>query len=333
MTNKIIIHLVNKEQGKQPFLDASSDCLEIDEKVNNLTERLNDAFRKDEKVLKAEFKEDIKVFQEKSRKYIDKNSQDNFIDFSIKSIERMVDLLKGKNLATGGYFVFIDYIYRNINYVGVFMVRDIEEIIFKKSKGDTNYTVNTTTIVNTNKLAMAVRIDKSKLLKNELRYLHFTYRQSHQSDYFIDWIEAELADKSIDDSKALIHLINKLLENEFPINPETNERYESQEFRKHLLNHINSTGRIVRVKELSMNYWGNEDFLINKADELGIDFSNEFQADEKIIKRLNAYDIKSGKVRLIFSQKDIDEGVVFKGDDNQIIINSEELSKAFDELQ
>lgn len=333
MTNKIIIHFINKEQGKQPFLDASTDCLEINEKVNNLTERLNDAFRKDEKVLKAEFKVDKKIFQEKSRNYIDTNTQDDFVDFSIKSLERMVDLLKGKNLATGGYFVFIDYIYRNINYLGVFMVRDIEEIIFKKSKENSNYTVNTTTIVNTNKLAMAVRVDKSKSFNNELRYLHFTYRQSHKSDYFIDWIEAELADKSIDDSKALIYLINNLLDDEFPINPETNQRYESQEFRKHLLSHINSTGRIVRIKELSMNYWGDEDFLINKADELGIDFSNEFQADEKIIKRLDAYDIKSGKVRLIFSQKDIDDGIIFKGDDNQIIINSVELSKAFDELR
>lgn len=332
MTNRIIIHLINKEQSKNPSLDLSSDCLLVDEKVNILTERLNDAFRKDEKVLKAEFKENPKAFQETSRNYISNNSKNNFIDFSTKSLERMVDLLKGKNLATGGYFVFIDYVYRNVNYLGVFMVRDIEEIIFKKPKGESNYTVNTTTIVNTNKLAMAVRIDKEKLLNSELRYLHFTYRQSHQSDYFIDWIEAELADKSVDDSKALIHLINKLLDNEFPINPETNHQYGHEEFRKHLLNHINSTGRIVRIKELSMNYWGDEDFLINKAEELGLDFSNEFQADEKIIKRLNAYDIKSGKIRLIFSQKDIDEGIVFKGDNNQIIINSEELTKAFDNL-
>ena len=332
MTNKIIIHLINKEQGTDPILIPSANLLVVNENVDNLTERLNDSFRKDEKVLKTEFKENRLAFQNGVRNYSNQNSDNLFINFSNDSLTRMIDLLSGVNLATGGYFVYINYIYRNINYLGVFVVRDIEQIIFDKPEDSDNFTVDTTTVINTDKLAMAVRIDLDRLINNQPRYLHFTKKQTHQSRYFIDWIEAELADKSSDDTLALIHLINSLNDDELPINQETNQRYESEDFRRHLLNHINSSGKIVRIKELSNTYWQNEDFLIDRAEELGLAINGEFQGVDKYLRRLNAYEIKSGKVKLIFSQKDIDDGIIFKGDNNQIIINSEELSNAFDNL-
>ena len=333
MTNKIIIHLIDKEQGDAPSLIASTNLLEINDNVNNLTERLNDSFRRDENVLKTEFTQDSHAFQIGVRNYADDNSNDVFFEFSNSSISRIVDLISGINLATGGYFVYITYVYRNTNYLGVFVVRDIEQIIFNKEDNSDTFVVDTTTVINTDKLAMAVRIDMDRLINGVPRYLHFTKKQSHQSKYFIDWIEAELADKSADDSNALIHLINGLSDDEFPINPETNIRYESEEFRRQLSNHINSSGKIVRIKELGLTYWNDEDFLINKAEELGLVINGEFQGVDKILKRLNSYEIKSGKVKLVFSQKDIDNGTVYKGEANQIIINSEELSQAFDELQ
>lgn len=332
MTEKIIIHLIDKEQGEAPSLIASTNLLEINDNVNNLTERLNDSFRRDENVLKTEFTDDSHAFQIGVREYVENDSNDIFFEFSNSSIARIVDLISGINLATGGYFVYIAYVYRNTNYLGVFVVRDIEQIIFNKEDNSDTFVVDTTTVINTDKLAMAVRIDIDRLVNGHPRYLHFTKKQSHQSKYFIDWIEAELADKSADDSNALIHLINGLSDDEFPINPETSIRYESEEFRRQLANHINSSGKIVRIKELGFTYWNDEDFLINKAEELGLVINGEFQGVDKILKRLNAYEIKSGKVKLVFSQKDIDDGTVYKGEGNQIIINSEELSQAFDEL-
>lgn len=333
MTNRIIIHFVDKEQGTQPVPDKSTSILDIEDNVNNLTERLNEAFKKDEKVLRTEFKEDRLAFQLSSRTYIDSLTDEEFLEFASISFDRMVDLLRGNNLATGGYFVYIDYVYRNINYLAVFIVRDAEEIIFDKPENSENFVVNTTTIINTNKLAMAVRIDMRKIREDEPRYLHFTNKQSHQSAYFIDWIEAELADKSSDDSSALIYLINNLHGEDIPINPETNEQFDSEEFRKRLYDNIHSSGRIVRLREISSTFWNNEDFLQNKIEELGLDMSNEFQAVESILKRLKKYEIISGKIKLAFSQNDIDEGRVSIGDnDNQIIIESEQLRRAFDNL-
>lgn len=329
---KAIIHLIDKEQGQGPRIDKSSSTLNIDDNTEDLVERLNEAFKKDEKVLKTEFVEEKNVFQSTVEVFSKDKSVEKFMDFAEASLIRMADLMTGSNFATGGYFVFMEYEYRNVNYLGVFMVRDSEEIIFKKSDSN-NYTVNTTTIVDTSKLAMAARINLSLYSNNETRYLHYTKRQQHQSDYFIDWIEADLAEKSIDDTKALLKIINSLGPDELPFKPNSEERYGSEEFRNRLYDHINSSGRLVRIRDLSRNFWDDENFLTNKAETEEIDINGEFQAALIILKRLKKYEIKSGKIKISFSKADKDGAKVRAGNNNQIIIESEELRAKFDELE
>ncbi len=327
--NKIIIHSIEKEQTGAPTVLLSTSLLEVDEYVNILAEKLNDAFRKDEKVLKTEFKDDDpKAFQIAAREFIIDTSDEIFLNFSRNSIRRMIDLLSGSTLATGGYFVYIEYKYRNINYLGVFIVRDEEGIIFNQGENG-DFEVNTTTIVNTNKLAMAVRIDIRKLRDNEQRYLHFTKKQAHLSQYFFNWIEADLAEKSAEDTQKLIDLVNHLDMNEMPINPNNNERYTPDEFRNLLHDNILTTGRIVRIREISRSFWDDDDFLTDKFEELNIDISGEFQAPAATLKKLKKYEIVSGKIKLTFSQNDIDSGRIALADGNKIIIESEELVQKY----
>lgn len=329
---KSIIHLIEKEQSANPSLQLSASLMEIEENVSMLAEKLNDAFRKDERVLKTEFINDnSQAFQNGVQTFVNTPTNDTFLTFSETSIRRMIDLLTGNNLATGGYFVYTEYVYRNINYLGVFIVRDEEEIIFKRDE-EGGFEVNTTIVVNTNKLAMAVRIDIDKLRTDEQRYLHFTKKQAHLSQYFFDWIEANLAERSAEDTQKLISLVNRLGLNEFPVNPDNNERYTPDEFRTKLYDNILSSGRIVRIRDISRTFWDDEDFLTNKFEELEIEISSEFQAPESSLKKLKKYEIVSGKIKLVFSQNDIDAGRVSLGDGNQIIIESEELVRKFNSI-
>lgn len=329
---KIIIHLIEKEQSGAPTVQLSPSLLEIDENVITLATKLNEAFKKDEKVLRTEFTSEPRTFQIGIRHFTVSQTDEDFLNFAESSVYRMIDLLSGNTLATGGYFVFINYAYRNNAYVGVFIVRDEEEIVFQRDESN-SFTVNTTDIVNTSKLAMAVRVDVTKLINNQLRYLHFTKRQSHLSQYFFDWIEASLAEKSSEDTTNLVRLINQLGQDEFPINPETSQRFTPDEFRTKLYDNILSSGRIVRIREISQTFWDNEDFLTNKIEELNLDISSEFQAPETILKRLKKYEIVSGKMKLVFSQHDISSGRISVGDEpNQLIIESEELARKFNNL-
>lgn len=327
---RITIHQIEKKQGvSEAHLVTSDSLISIDDKVQFLVEKLNDAFKKDEKVIRTEFLEDEDLFQKSLRMFADKVNNDAFYKYTTESIKRIVKLLQATPLATGGYFVFVNYKYRNIDYSGVFIVRDSEEVIFNRN--DKNiFVVNKTTIINTDKLAMAVRIDLDRLSKKQDRYLQFTHKLSSASNYFSEWIEANLLDKSVDDTKALIKLIDGLTN--FPVDPETGNSFDSDKFREKVFDHINSSGRVVRLRELGKTFWDDSNFLTDYIDENNINISHQFQAVSTILGRLKKYEIKSGKIKLSFSRADIESGRVKVGNDNQIIITNMTLRTKFDEL-
>ncbi|WP_111308674.1 nucleoid-associated protein [Confluentibacter sediminis] len=327
---RLTIHQIEKNQGVlEAHLTTSDGLISVDEEVIFLSERLNDTFRKDEKVIRTEFLEDEDLFQKSLKDFASKKNDKSFYEFSKSSILRVKKLLQSSNFATGGYFVFINYEYRKSEYVGVFIVRDSEEVIFNK-KGQNTFVVNKTTVINTDKLAMAVRVDIGRLSNKEDRYLQFTHKLASTSNYFSDWIEANLLDRSADDTKALIKLIDDLTE--FPIDPETGVEFDSEMFREKVFNYINSSGRVVRLRELGKTFWDNSDFLTTYIDEHGINMNHEFQAVNVILSRLKKYEIKSGKIKLTFSRADIESGRVDIGNNNQIIITNETLRAKFDEL-
>lgn len=326
-----IIHKIDKEQSQAPSLQLSLQSLTIEEQVTILGTRLNNAFRKDENVLKTEFLSNPNIFQNGARTFSRNLTQDSFLDFSRSSIHRMIDLMTGNNLATGGYFVYLYYNYRNQNFLGVFMVRDEEELIFKRKADNSTFEVNSTTVVNTNKLAMAVRVNIDNI--SDTRYLHFTKKQAHLSQYFFDWIEADLAPKNSEDAQHLIDLIHHLEPGELPINPETNERLNPDEFKTRFYDNILSTGRMVRLTDLGSTFWNDENFLINKFEEMGVEISTEFQAPAKILRKLMKYELKSGRLRLVFSQNDISSGRVALNDEStSLIITDEDLITQFNNL-
>ncbi|WP_405294745.1 nucleoid-associated protein [Algibacter sp. Ld11] len=327
---RITIHQIKKKQGvSEAHLVASDDLIPIDDKVEFLVEKLNDAFKKDEKVIRTEFIEDQDLFQKSLRRFAKDINDDSFYKYTTTSIKRIKKLLQATPLATGGYFVYVNYKHRKINYSGVFIVRDSEEVIFDRNDKNT-FVVNKTTIINTEKLAMAVRIDLDRLIKKQKRYLQFTHKLSSTSNYFSEWIEADLLDKSADDTKALISLIDGLTE--FPIDPETGDNFDSEKFREKVFDYINSSGRVVRLRELGKTFWDDSDFLTDYIDENDISISHQFQAVSTILGRLKKYELKSGKIKLSFSRADIESGRVDIGNDDQIIITNEALRTKFDEL-
>lgn len=328
---KVTIHQIIKEQGiNYTELVESNDLLVIGENVENLIEVLNDAFKRDEKVIRSEFLEQQDRFQTSLRTFCGDSSDENFLNFSIESIRRINDLLTGANLATGGYFVYAEYEYRNRNYVSVFLVRDSEELIFDRSEDGASFVVNKTTIINTKKLAMAVRVDKDRLVANQERYVHFTFKQADISDYFITWIEVHLSDKNREDTVSLVNLLNDI--DPLPNDPDTNAVYEPEKFRNKVFDYIQSVGRVVRIPELSNSFWGDRDFLGDLIDERGIDINQEFRAITTVLGRLKKYSLSAGKIKLSFSKSDIDQGRIFRGDGQQLILENPVIARKFDTL-
>ncbi|MCY2685871.1 nucleoid-associated protein [Salinimicrobium sp. TH3] len=328
--SKVVIHQIAKEQGvNYTELYETDNILKINENVQNLIEKLNEAFKKDEKVIRSEFLEERNDFQETIRTFVDDETEEAFLHFTKRSIRRINDLLTGSNLATGGYFVYADYKNNGLDYVGVFLVRDSEEIIFDKDE-DGTFIVNKTVIINTKKLAMAARINKNKLQKNKSRYLHFTFKQADISDYFVSWIEVRLSEKNLEDTKTLVNLINNHVE--MPIDPATQAVYEPEKLRNSVYDYIQSVGRVVKISELSSAFWDDKDYLATVIENNNIDINQEFRAVASILSRFKKYSISSGKIRVSFSRSDIDQGRIYSGEGNLLVIDNQVLKNKFQKL-
>lgn len=327
---KIIIHQISKEQGvSEAHLDLSEDLISIDNEVTFLTEKLSKSFNKDERVIKINFLEEEDVFQKSLNIFLKSNSEESFKEFSLKSINRLKDILLGVMLATGGYVIFIEYEINSIRFIAVFIVRDSKEVTLEKSDSKNGFLVQLTKIVKTENLAMATRIDIAKYLKSEDRYLHFTHVKGNTSEYFIKWIEAEVADKSKDDSKTFIKILNNV---ELPQDKITGMQMEETTFRKKVHDYIGSAGGIINIKDISKHFWDDEDLLSNFISDNNITIDMEFRSTNKIIDQLNKYTVESGKLKLSFSRKDYNQGVVKRGKNNQVIIEDEHLYSKFDDL-
>lgn len=328
---RITIHQIKKKQGVvYTHLIPSDSLIQIDENVENLIEKLNRSFSKEEKVIRTEFLEEQKDFQRTLRDFNAIRVDKAFYDFTKSSIDRINDLLTGVNLATGGYFVFTEYVYLQKHYVGVYLVRDTEEIVFDRSADGKSFVIDKTTVINTKNLAMAVRVDLNKLLNTEERYVHFTFKQADISEYFVTWIEVHLSNRSDTDTKALIGLLNEI--DPYPTDPDTNAIFEREKFRNKVFDYIQSVGRVVKLNELSTTFWGEANYLSEQAEKYGYDIDGEFRATSSILSRLRKYKISAGKITLGFSKSDIDNGRIYPGEGNLLIIDDLVLKSKFEHI-
>jgi nucleoid-associated protein len=226
--------------------------------------------------------------------------------------------------------VYSHYESHGRNYLAIFIVRDAEKVIFKHDPIRKIFVVNTTTIIDTDKLSMACRIDLDKLQNKEDRYLQFTnYKQQEISDYFVNWLEASQVSKIAEDTKSFLKIIDNI---DIPIDPDTDEEYEEDKFRSNLHRMVISAGGILRVKEISAQFWDDENHLFEYIEENDININGEFRVSKTIFNRLNKFEVTTGKIKLSFSKGEWKNGTVRKGDKNQIVIESSILRAKIDAL-
>ncbi len=306
---RITIHKIEKEQGKTDAnLILSNHLLPVNNETSFLCSKLNEAFRKDERVIKTDFRNNhINSFQSGVRSFLETSTDECFYQFTKSSIQRMTDLLSHNNFATGGYYVYIEYSYENSNFIVISIVRDSKEVTF--SPNDSDFIIHTINIIKTEKLAMACRIEIDQLINKESRYLQFTHKQEKHSAYFTDWIEAELIDRSEEDSDKLLHIINNI---KLPIDKTTNEVYKDEKFRKEVLNLINTSGKIADINLISKVFWNDPDFITKYTEDKEIVIDNKFMVVSKVINQLNQYSLNAGKLKISFSKKDYNQCIIRK---------------------
>ncbi len=322
--NKIIIHELKKEKGiNETELILSDELTEINDKSIDLVSALNNSYSSD-KIFYAVFdKSEGKYFPEKFQEYKD-SSQDNenFISFTRNTIGNLETLIKPVNLATGGYFVFAEYVSNTNSFLGVFLIRDTEGKTLRKT--ESSFLIDSIEYVDTSNLAMACRINNGKHDADEKNYLSLTQlRQKDISEYFKNWISIKQIETSSEYTKQLYAIISQI---ERPTNPETNKEYEIDNFRGLVYSYVSSSpDRTINLRDLSQHFYDDPNTISDYAINNDIDIDTEFRYNREL-KRFIKLEVNRDGINFKISRGAFDDKV--RVEDNLVIIESETFANA-----
>lgn len=325
---KIIVHELKKDSGTTVVnLAASDQLIPIDTQSESLISALLKSYSGD-KILYANFDNTPgKYFPKLYQTYKESSRTDiDFLDFTTNALGNLVSFIQSKTLAKGGYLVFTEYLLNGVSFISIFLIRDTEGKLLERKAS--SFEIKTIEYLDTAHLAMACRINESKINNEESNYLSFTrLRQQDVSDYFMNWICVAQLESSTEFTKALYDIINKI---PLPINEETNKSYSIDEVRNMVYEIAKSnTQRNININTLSEQIYGTATAISEYAEENHISIDTEFRYDKNALKKFIQLSVNRDGISLKFSRGDTGTKVrLSQENSNQIIIESPTFAQA-----
>ena len=128
------------------------------------------------------------------------------------------------------------YTFFDNDFLGIFLIRDTEGMVFQKEDEAGRFYINPVTYLNTERLAMAGRINISRFQAGNERCLElikYAKSQKSISEYFQNWIGLDRPESSKALTQTFLEVVNEL---PLPLKEDSNEKMEESEFRAEVLN-------------------------------------------------------------------------------------------------
>jgi len=313
-----IIHNVEKELKGHAKIQYSEHTSNLkDEKCLSLFKELYTFFSKTIKYGIFSTKENT-IFHQKFDDYLEQLNTD-FISFSKYVLQDLKTRMDSISQSKGGYVIFAEIKNQKEDFFVVFVVRDkTGKNFFYKDK---TMQINEVIHIDTNKLAMACRINIRSYKANEDRYLSFlSTTQDEASKYFQNWIGAEAQSKSYEDTKALRTIISNI---DIPANEDGNVP-SREEFRARIYDLCTKTySKEISLRSISEDVWKDPNYISNYASNNGIIINDMFEADTTELKKMKKYSISGDNIKLDFPPDYFGKKIYFAPDnDDTIIIKS-----------
>lgn len=329
---KLVIHNVDKELKQSAKLYISDELIDVsEEKTKNLINDLYSFFTRSIKYGIFDHNE-TSTFSTEFAELVKNNSLSNpdFLAFSKAVLNDLKVRMDSISQSKGGYIVFVELSNMNDDYIVVFVVRDKtgRNFKFKNHRIEIEEVIH----VDTNKLAMACRINLSAYKSQEERYLSFlSTTQEDASQYFIKWVGAIAQKKSTEDTRNLRAIINRI---GLP-KDENGQEIPREKLRQCVYELCTKTyTNTVNLRTLAEELWHDADYLTRYAEENNIKINDQFDIDRDEIKKLNGYSVTGDSIKLAFPSEYMGKKVRFdKNNDDVIIIESKKLAERLkDEL-
>ncbi len=328
--NYLIAHEINKKRNETGAeLRLSRTTLPENELANDLVGRLDALFTQAQQISYSAFDEyGIQQFPQHFRSYRDNSSEEEFIRLSQTAAGDLHEELQQIPAASGGYLVFVDYAAHSSNFFAVFFLRMSGGILFHHNRETERLELRGTSYLDPDRMAMAGRIDKVKFGAGTGNYLWLIRnpRLRDVADYFVEWLAADT--ESMASNKSCTEAITMLIDDmPCPVDPETGELLERDEFKERALTYArNRPDKVLNVAAMGREFYDDEQYIQNFADEQGLDLIEEFKPDIRTLKRTTQVDAFADGIKLSFPPGLINQLVKVEGrSPGRIVIESPAL--------
>lgn len=327
---RLIIHELIKEAHSIDIeYKSSANLIPINDGTRKLIDRIHIAF--DQSITKYskfdEANETNSVYRQINKYLNDKNDDDQFITFSKTSLSDLATLIKREPFATGGFYLFVDYVENGFNFISIIIVRNKDAFNINWT-GD-NFSIGETENINLDKLAMGFRINCGLYLDNNdsRNYIALISNQGDElSKYFTTWVNAGYVINNNVNTRQLIEIIKDLGPPEGFENPD--------EFDRGVYDWISSYKKInkntIDVDALSEALYGTRMYIRDYAQQtLNKEIDPIFKVSESELKKLIRYKATSKGISIsIDIEKFISEEVILR--EGMLIIKD---PKIYNELE
>lgn len=319
-TKNIIIHNLKKDIKGTANIEYSTQTLDLkDKKCQSLLEELYSFFSKSIKYGIFSSNGNT-VFHQEFDNYLNTKT---FIDFSKSVLPDLKTRMDSIPQSKGGYIIFAEIENQNDDFFVVFVVRDKtgKQFSYKNNTMQINEVIH----IDTNKLAMACRINVRSYQDKKNRYLSFlSTTQEDASKYFQKWIGAEAQSKSQEDTKNFRKIINEI---NIPVD-ENGNVITREQFREKIYDLCSRTySKNLNLRVIGEEVWKDPDYISNYASQNNIAINDEFSADEQELKKLKKFSISSDNIKLDFPPEYFGKKVFFDStSDDTVIIKSKSFA-------
>lgn len=325
-----VVHEIDKEAGETSArAHYSASLMPITDNLSSLIEQLAKTFGGD-RLVNARFDESPgKLFPQKFSDYVrGMPGDEEFLNYTHQVVGHLETVIQGKSGAKGGYLVICAYDDSEGHRHGIFLLRNTTGRIFRRT--DKGFEIEPVTHLDTNKLAMACRIDVSRFRQNSGTYLELTHRsESEVSAYFSDWIGAE---ETLSSRKLTASLAELLAGIETLPDAETGEIPSQAQTFERAYEHVRANpSKVVDIHELSQELYGSPARIEEYAQERGIELEPEFRYNPAALKELVVLKAAAEGIDLKFPRSAMEDGLMYiegEGANLRVVIESPELARA-----
>jgi nucleoid-associated protein len=328
--HQLIIHELEKmPESSDARLFLSDALLPLDERAEQLVEKLNQTFIQKSDTLQAYLSspEDA-LFPGYLQLLVEERlSEEAFLQFSRDTMNALQLALQGVVGAKGGYLVYADYTEMDRRVLSIFLVRDTEGIVFKKEKEQASFVLNDVTYLNTERLAMACRIKMDNYQDGNSRCVELIKHAKSQkeiSEYFINWVGLDRPESG---KELTTHFLEMVSELPLPVDEETGAAMPEGQFREKVLNFaLNSPQKTINLKQFDQEFYGQEKAVEQYMENNDVQIDEEFRFDRNTLKKYYNHKVSAQGLYLYFNSKHIQAGQI-RVQGEEIIIHAPELTE------